>query len=1097
MKKNISLLFLLCFLFSIAWSQTRQVKGKVTDEKGSPIGGVSVIPKGSSNGAQTSADGSFALNVTADRTELTFSYTGYTSKTMSASAGSSITVQLASTNSNLDEVVVVGYQPVRRRDLMAAASNVTAKEIKDNPLNNAAEVLQGRLAGVNITLSEGAPGAEATINIRGRNSITGSSEPLYVVDGVQVDNALTFLNPQDIADITVLKDAASTAIYGSRGANGVVVITTKGGRNTGGKTILAYNAYVGVQKLSKKLPMMGPYDFVVYQYERAYWNGDTGTSSNVRKYVSPYNFDSISAYKNSPGVDWQEETMGKNALQYSHNVSLSGGNDRTTYNLSLTANKQEGVLPNSDLTRKILNFRFDQKASDWLRFGFNTRYNDQQINGAGTSDAGGAGSNRLRQYTRYRPVLLPGQNVDSYDYDLDINNAGNGFNLLNPLLLADAEYRNRYNTVFNVNAYAQLNFGKYVSFRTTASYEINATRNRTYDDTLTNLAKSYNRQPVLSENSSRRVVLYNSNVLTYSNPSLFKSKNAISILAGQETRNNTIYFNAMQLLYFPIGTTPDRAFANLQLAPTSATGFTQPKPTSSVVPDNIVSFFTSADYNYAGKYFAKFNFRADGSSIFSPQNAWGYFPSGSLAWRVSREEFFKSRTITDLRARFSVGTSGNNRITPFSYLQLFSSPGNTGYGLNNALNGVFTPAGLGNENLIWESQISQNLGFDVELLRRFNITLDFYNNQSKNLLLVQTIPSSTGYTSQIQNVGATTNKGIELQVTAPIIRNKDFNWTANFNISTNKNRITSLGANQTILRNSGWFSSGNFPADYILKVGEEVGTMYGYINEGYYTLADFNNAPFSNATYPGYTTQYTLRPKTVSAAGILANPLQPGSPKFRDINGDGIINADSDRVVIGHAQPKFIGGLLQSFAYKNFDISVFVNYKIGGDVFNANKLEYTNAYGSELNMLTAVNGRWKVIDNRGRSTQRVISVNGVSTIVGLDSATIAQTNANASLWFPSTSVNGFYSQSYAIENGSYLRINNITLGYNFPKNMLSKAKITGLRLYGTVNNVATITGYSGYDPDANARRSDATTVGVDYAAYPRARTFVLGLNVTF
>lgn len=514
------------------------------------------------------------------------------------------------------------------------------------------------------------------------------------------------------------------------------------------------------------------------------------------------------------------------------------------------------------------------------------------------------------------------------------------------------------------------------------------------------------------------------------------------------------------------------------------------------MPDNLVSFFTSIDYNYNQKYFAKLNLRADGTSIFAPANAWGYFPSASVAWKVSKEDFFKSKIINDLRMRLSYGSSGNNRITPFSYRTQFVSPGNAGYGLNNALAGVFTPANLGNESLIWESIVSQNLGFDISLLKnRINLTVDVYSNLSKKLLLNQTIPSSSGYTTQFQNIGSTRNRGVEVQLSATVLRKKSFTWNANFNISFNKNKITSLGPNQQILRNSGWFSSSNFPADYILRVGEEVGTMYGYVNDGFYALADFNKLPFSNAFYPGFTTQYVLNNKIPSAAGILANPLQPGSPKFKDINGDGIISADSDRVVIGHAQPKFFGGLQQTFTYKNFDLSIFLNYSVGGDVFNSNKLEYSSAYGSELNMLNINSNRWKMIDANGNPIQRAVGISGANYVIGMDSATIAGVNSNASIWFPSTSVNGFYSQSFAVEDASYLRINNITLGYNFSKNLLQKIKVSSLRLYFTANNVATITGYTGYDPDANARRNDPTTIGVDYAAYPRARTYVFGLNL--
>lgn len=1097
MKRKLCLFFFLCLCAAVSWAQTRTVTGRVvSDSTKQPVSGVTVSLKSGKGRTATDANGQFSIAVPANgNSVLVFSSVGFNQQEIPVGQKTAVNATLANSSDALNEVVIIGYQAVRKRDLLAASSQVTAKDLKDNPLNSAAEALQGRLAGVQITLAEGAPGADAVINIRGRGSITQSSEPLYVVDGIPTDNALSTLNPQDIESLNVLKDAASTAIYGSRGANGVVVITTKGGRNTNGKTIVAYNTYYGVQKLAQKIDMMNAYEFVGYQYERALWLAD----SSITRYIpSPITWDAVQKYRDYPTYDWQERTMGRNALQSSHNVSVSGGNATTTYNLSLTANKQQGILINSDLTRKNLNFKMDHKGSDRFRFGFNVRYTDQLVKGAGTSDVGGAGSNRLKQYTRYKPLILPGEEEESYDPTLDLQNAGNGFNILNPILLANAETRRRYNTQLNVNGYFQFTILKNLVFRSTAGYNVNRTRNQSFDDTLTNNAKSNNKQPLVLLNNLEGIQITNSNVLTYSNSAFFGKRNSFSALIGQEIQKTTNSGSIQDVRYFPVGTTADKAFNNLQLAAASTTAYPQPLPSSTQVPTALASFFSTMDYNYDQRYFAKFTIRADGTSIFGEKNRWGYFPSGAVSWRISREKFFSSNLVNDLRLRLSYGTSGNNRITPFSYRTQYTSPANGGYGLNGALVGIFTPANLGNESLRWESQVAQNLGLDVSLWKsRVTLTVDAYSNKSKDLLLNQTIPSSSGYTTQFQNIGATQNRGIELQLSGNIINRKDISYSAAFNISFNKNKITSLGPNLQILRNSGWFSGSNFPADYLLKVGEEVGAMYGYINDGYYTLDDFQAVPFSNSLYPQYNTQYILKKGVVSNAGILANALQPGSPKYRDLNGDGKVDADNDRTVIGHAQPKFFGGLSQTFTYKGLELNVFANFVVGNDVFNANKLEYGSAYGSQVNLLRLDNDRWKMIDENGTSVQRVVTISGTQYILGVDSATLAGVNRNAKIWFPSTSVNGFYSQSYAVEKGSYLRINNVTLAYNFPRSLISKAKMSGLRLYATVNNLATITGYSGYDPDASTRRSDPTTPGVDYAAYPRARTYVVGANVTF
>lgn len=1099
MKQKVLILLLVLLGLKVqVFSQ--QLTGTVYDDSTNTVlSGVTIAVKGISKNAVSDDKGRFSIAAPAGKTkaELSISFIGYTTSDVIAELNKPVTVKLRREANSLNEVIIVGYQAVRRKDLLASASEVTAKDLKDNPLNSAAEALQGKLAGVQISMSEGAPGADAVINIRGRGSITQSSDPLFVVDGVPTDNALSVLNPQDIESVVVLKDAASTAIYGSRGANGVIVITTKGGKNTNGKTTVSLNTYWGIQKLAQKIDMMNAYDFVRYQYERAWWLGDT--AGVIKKYIRiPTNWDTVASYKNNPGFDWQERTMGNNAFQSSYNVSVSGGNNKTTYNLSLTANKQQGILINSDLDRKNLNFRLDHKASDRFRFGFNVRYTDQLINGAGTSDAGGAGANRLRQYTRYKPLIMPGEEEDTYDPTLDLNNAGNGFNILNPILLANAETRKRYNTQLNMNAYFQVNIIKNLNFRSTTAYNINRTRNKSFDDTLTNNAKSNNKQPLVYLNYTEGVQITNSNVLTYTNPSLFKTKHSINILLAQEIQKNTNTVSIQDVRYFPVGITADKAFSNLQLASASTQAYPQPLPSTSEVPTSLASFFSTIDYNYNGKYFAKFTMRLDGTSIFGENNRWGYFPSGAVSWRISKERFFRSNFIDDLKLRLSYGTSGNNRITPFSYRTQYTAPANGGYGLNGSLNGVFNPSNLGNQDLKWESQVAQNIGVDLTFWKgRVSLTVDAYSNRSSNLLLNQTIPSSSGYTTQFQNIGSTRNRGMEFQVSANLVNKQNFAYTVNFNISFNKNKITSLGPNYQILRNSGWFSSNNFPADYLLRVGDEVGTMYGYVNDGFYTIDDFDAVPFSNPNYPEYNTAYTLKAKVASAAGILANPLQPGSPKFKDLNGDGKIDADNDRTIIGRAQPKFFGGFGQTFTYKNFDLSIFANFVVGNDVFNANKLEYASAYGSEVNLLTLDNNRWKMIDDNGKSIQRAISISGVQYILGTDAATLAAVNKNASIWFPSTSINGFYSQSYAVEDGSYLRINNITLGYNIPKKWLKRIGISSLRAYATVNNLATITGYKGYDPDASTRRSDPTTPGVDYAAYPRARTYVAGLNVNF
>lgn len=1098
-----------------AQNTTKPITGKVLGANNLPLEGVTVTVKGASKATTTNKDGQYSI-IAASNAELIFSYVGYTPKSelVNNRANVNITLQLEVKDA-ADEVVVIGYQTVRRKDLVGAVASISAKDLKDVPMNSAAEALAGRLPGVQVAVSEGAPGADVDIYVRGRSSITQSGAPLYVVDGVQVENALAVLSPQDIQSIDVLKDAASTAIYGARGANGVILITTKGGKNTGGKTTVTYNGFFGVSQLAKKLDLMDPYNFVLWAYERAKYTENATDTSVAAQYIKRMsNYDTIArTYTNYANpMDWQDR-MFRSANQMTHNISVTGGTAATQYNLSVTSNAQEGLLINSDYNRKLASFRFDHKVTDKLKVGFNVRYNQQNITGAGTSDVGGAGSNRLRQYIRYRPFILPGQVEDYYDPTLDANSPGNGLNIVNPLQMAFAEYRVRDIVAYNYNGSVNYNFTKQFSFKSTFGYDVNNTTSYGYDDTLTSNARNFNRLPILTLNTVNRTTFNNSNVFTYSNPNLKGSKHGLDVLMGHEIYQTNNKTNSMEIRYFPVGTKPELAFANLGLA-TPPAGIAQPKPASSEINTTQVSFFGRVNYSFDRKYLLTLNFRADGSSLFGPDYSsaiapsdptnrkWGYFPSVSAAWRLSDENFMKSiKFINDAKVRLSYGQSGNNRIAAYGYTTGYAPPSNAGYGINDVLNYTLTlPTRLGNPTILWESLNSKNLGFDFGFLKnRITLTVDIYSNETKNLLIENKIPPTSGYTTQYQNVGSTRNNGIELQLGATVMKTKDFRWNANFNIAFNKNKIVSLGNQSQFTANSGWFSSTANPDDYLLKVGDEVGTIYGLKTDGYYTTADFNTAPYvnaaNNARYPTLLYQYTLKPGVANAAPVLSTGLaSPGLIKYADMNGDGKITIADDRTVIGHALPKFTGGFNQQFNFKNFDASLFLIFSYGNDVYNANKLEFASAYGVDQNTLSMNNDRWRYIDANGNLLQKQIDA---TTAIGIAPDQLAAINANAKIWQPSLSTNGFIPSSYVIEDGSYLRISNLTIGYTLPQTLTQKVKISSFRVYATANNLATITGYSGFDPDVNARRSTPLTPGVDYGSYPRGRTFVFGVNVSF
>lgn len=1085
MKKVLLLTFMLFFLCS-AWAQTKNVTGKVTDETGAPMANASVKVKGTNTVASTTVDGSFTLAVTGQQATLVVSFVGYKPKEVKVGNQTKINISLDPDSKTLNEVVAIGYQTVRRRDLVGAVSSLTAKDLRDNPTLSAAEALQGKLAGVQVTIADGQPGAQADIFIRGRNSITQSGSPLYVVDGVQIDNALSVLSPQDIASIDVLKDAASTSIYGARGANGVVIITTKGGKNTNGKTSVTYNNSTAIQRIPKELDVMKPFDYVEFQYERAKITGDTTFLTRFVKNGDPYS--KVLSYQNSPFLNWQNIMFGRNALQQTHNLTVSGGTQQTQYNLSATYNNQQGILLFTNYKRGLINFRFDHQASDKLKIGFNVRYNNNVLNGQGTTDPSGAGNNNLRQIVRYIPLQINNQPVNYYDAAEATATSGNGLSLINPLQEFEQEYRKRSNNVLNLNGYLNFNFMKNVTARTVASIDYNNTNTKSFDDTVTYNARTAGaKQPLILVGNNNIRTINNSTTINYNNPSLFKTRNSLDVLLGEELYQTYTWINNLDLRNLPVGTSPDQAFANYSLAQT-----VQP-PTNSETPVHNFSFFGRMSYNYAGRYFATFNLRADASSVFGPLNKWGYFPSGSVAWRVSDESFFKSQNvISDMKLRASYGTVGNNRITPYSFGNFFA-PGRSYY-LNDQFNFGASTATLGNPNLKWESQVSRNLGLDMAFFKgRLQLTVDAYKNTTSNLLLNNVIPINSGYGTQFQNVGATQNKGLEIQFNGTVMQTKDFRWGASFNISWNKNTIKSLGDQQSFTVNSGFFNSSQQPADYLVKVGDEVGTFYGLVNDGYYKVSDFDATPYSNPAYPFATTKYTLK-AGVPVSTITSTTIQPGTQKFKDINGDGRITT-ADFTTIGHALPRGIGGFGQNFSWKGFDASIFLNFSYGGKIANYNKLEYTSTYSNGANLLSSFNDRYRTVDpTTGAQVQYASATTGA---IGASPDVLQALNANAKYWIPVQSIEWDNNQSFALENASFIRINTITLGYTIPTKLTKKYSISSLRVFLTGNNVATITGYSGYDPDVSTRRTSPVTAGADYSAFPRARVYVAGLNLTF
>ena len=1066
MKRMLLVLLLFCANICLLFAQAsiKIIKGKITDEAGTPLPGVTVLLAGTKTGTQTDALGNFSLKTTkTGKVNLAISYTGYLAQVVTTDGVSEVSVKLEKVQEQMDDVVVVGYTTTKRKDLTGSVSSVSAKQLRDVPISSAAEAIQGRLAGVQVIASEGGPGAEIILKVRGGGSITQDNSPLYIVDGVQVENALSVLSPQDIASIDVLKDASTTAIYGARAANGVVIITTKTGKP--GKTTLAYNGAYGIRNISKKMDVLSPYDFVLWQYERT-----RGSIADSSSFANSYGttWDTLNVYKNIKPVDWQEEVFGRNAKFQNHNVSVNGGSQNTSFNLSFTKNIEEGILLQSAFDRNLLNFKMEHRASDKFKVGLTFRYLDQTVEGAGTSNSGSRSTNRLRHTINYRPFEIPTAvgGIDDFDEAYFLASSG----ATNPVLLTLAEYRRQYTKGTYLTTYLNYNFTKNLVFRSTLGYDNVNIQTDLFNSKITSTARQFGTLPTASIGEQRNSTINNSNTLQYTLNN-FKNHHDFSVLVGEETVEQLSSQKFIETRFFPADISPEKALGNIGLG-SAPTGSAQPLPFSFIQPPSrIISFFGRVSYAYDDKYLANFNLRADRSSKFSSDNGTLVFPSGSVAWRFSKEKFMENiKWINDAKIRFGYGAVGNNRIDNLLYLQLYGVTGQ--YAFNHSIVPGFAPSTLANPILKWEKNVTQNLGLDLSFFNnRLQLTVDAYKNTANDLLLAVAIPPTSGYSTQIQNIGSTSNRGIEFQLNAIPVSNKNFNWTSNFNIAFNKNKVESLGGVTRIERTSGWQGSDGVP-DYLVKVGEPVGLMYGFITDGFYKIEDF--------TYNTATSTYTIKPG-IPVNGVYGQP-QPGMLKWKDLNGDGVITADADRTVIGNANPKFSGGWSNQFSYKGFDMSVFVNFVSGNDIYNANKLEWTDGAFTNLNMLNIMKTRWTNIDANGK--------------VVTEPTALAQLNANATIWSP-VRVQRWWLHSWAVEDGSYLRVNNVTLGYTLPTQLTSKIKLSSLRVYATVNNLATLTNYSGYDPDVTTRRSDPLTPGVDFAGYPRSRTWVAGINVTF
>lgn len=1050
-------------LLALVWSvsaQTVTITGTVTDETGEPIIGASVLEKGTKIGASTDIDGNFSLNISGKH-PLVVSYVGMTPQEVNVAGKSRIDIVLKENSVVLDDVVVIGYGTARKKDLTGSVSSISSKAIENVPVVNVAEAMSGKLAGVNVTTSEGSPDAEINIRVRGGGSITQESTPLYIVDGFPV-SSISDISPADIQSIDVLKDASSTAIYGSRGANGVVIITTKTAKE--GKFSVSYDGTYGFKKIAKTLDVLSPYEFAKSQYEQAV------LQDKLDRYQSSFGlFQDLDLYQQMTGINWQDEVYGNTGSYFSHNVSLSGGTDKVSYLASYQHTDENAIMLDSDYKRDNFSFKLNAKPLKWLKVNFSTRYSDMIVTGAGANDSKSGGGETSTSDSRLKhTVIFPPISVTSLydDGDTDEDVVGS---LVKPTTAIQDNYKNRHRQLYSINGGVSIDFIKNLQFRTDFGIEGRVDEDKIYKGASTYDARNSSLAPgmpiaTITDKDTKR--LRNTNTLSYKWTSPNKAHN-LNALIGEEMTITSASTKTNRVEGMPTMFTPEQSFGYMtEGIPASIENFYS-------YDDRLLSFFGRVGYDYLSRYLITATFRADGSSKFAPGNQWGYFPSVAAAWRLSDESWMEGASgwLNNLKLRASYGVAGNNNIAAGQYMKIFSS--NTELWMNGFNSYWSAGNSLNNADIKWETTYTYNVGLDFAFWNsRINGTIDLYQNDVKDLLIDFPI-QGTGYQTVTRNIGSTRNRGIELALNAALVNTHDFTLDFNFNIAYNHNEVMDLGGLEYLSGNSGWAGS-EISEDYRVIVGQSMGQMWGYETEGYYTADDF--------TWDG--NKWVAKDGVVDNSAITGSSWGPGALKLKDQDNSGSID-EKDMKVIGCSMPDFTGGFGLSATFKGFDLSAAFTFSIGNEIYNANKLEFTNTskyyHRNQLALMGSEN-RYTQID--WTTGERIT-----------DPAVLNEMNSDATMWSPVMPKYVFHS--WGVEDGSFLRLNTLTFGYTLPHHLTKQWYIQRLRLFFTGTNLFCATKYTGYDPEVSTRRKVPYTSGVDYSAYPKSRGFNFGVNITF
>lgn len=1027
--------------------QQRDITGKITNTRGEPLEGVTVSGKSTGAVTTTDAEGNYRLSVSPGETALVFTIIGYDPLELPLGSSTTVNATMNEAVSDLDEVVVVGYGTQRRADVTTAVASVSAENIQNRPVQNFGEAMAGQMAGVQVQQTSGAPGGESlAIRVRGTGSITQSSDPLYVVDGYPMEgNAFRLINPSDIESIQVLKDASSTAIYGSRGANGVVVITTKKGKV--GPPKVSVNSFVGFQQRSKEIGMMNRDQFIDWfvdgrnqaWLDAAVIPSDPDQSphtihdpnsrrslypSATGQYIIPdgtggylYNFLDPASIAQIPDNNWQE-LLYRNALTQQNELSVNGGSENTQYNFSGSYTKQDGIVINTDYERFNFRSSINSKVTKSINLGVNLmayaakgREQDQ-------------GKYSAVMYALQLPPIFPVMNPDGTYGSMVRNPEILGGDVASPIGVAELVKLNRRRQGWLGTLSADWNIIEDLTYRVSINGGIENELFKRFEPSIVDLDASKAPRPARSR--EERGTDYDwviENTLTYSKN--FGDKHQLTALAGYTTQKHTSNDMAGEA----------RGFANDDIETLNAGNMYELTSTASEY--SLISYLSRVNYIYDDRYLVTAALRSDGSSRFGHRRKWGTFPSASIGWRISQESFMQSvRGISDLKIRAGFGISGNNRIGNYSAIGLLN-PGF--YPGGGTLQNTVDPESMANDDLGWEKTRQINLGLELGLFNdRIRIEGDFYNSQSIDLLLNVPVPTITGYEDQLQNIGKVQNKGIEVALTTRNLVN-DFKWNTNFNISINRNKVLEVGPDQRPI----FASAPNANNAFITTIGRPIATFYGYKYEGVFTSQEELDR------YPH----------------LAADKI--GDGRYADINGDGILD-QNDKTYLGSNHPDFVAGMTNNFSYKNFTLGVQFTASYGAEVFSFFKRMVGIYHGDRNGMIEQVN-RWRSPENPG---------DGIHF----------RATRNPTGWQRDPS-------SAWVQDASYLRLRNVNLAYTVGENVLNRLNVSGLRLYITGSNLFTITNYTGYDPETSSEGAGLTKGG-DYLGYPTSRSFIFGINLT-